>query len=63
MALEGQFDTVIAIIEHNPVEGPSNNITSDVFADDVHQGDDDPADYSSERIDASLAGVTRQVAA
>lgn len=63
MALEGQFDTVIAIIEHNPVEGTSNNITADVFpAAEADEGDD-PADYTSERIDASLAGVTSRRAA
>lgn len=63
LALEGQFDTVLAIFEYNPVEGWSADITADIFpAADADKGDD-PADYSSERIDASLAGVARQVAA
>lgn len=63
MAIEGQFDTVLAIFENNPVEGTSINITADVFpAAEADEGDD-PADYTSERIDASLAGVTSRRAA
>lgn len=73
MARAGQFDTVLAIFEHNPVEGWSADITADVFPD---SDDNEPAagdiedtaplapfEYHRERIDAARAGLTSRVAA
>lgn len=75
MARGGQFDTVLAIFEHNPVEGWSADITADVFpeADDEEEAEAldaitgnsalTPFEYHRECIDAARAGVARRVAA
>jgi len=59
----GQFENVQAILEFNPVEGWCNDITGDVLAmafprrREADDGEENWSDYSSERLDARLAGV------
>jgi hypothetical protein len=59
----GQLEDVIAVIEFNPAEGWSNDVTADVMAAAFPEEDaaehDNPADYDDERIGEFEAGVGR----
>ncbi len=67
----GQFENVRAVMEFNPAEGWCNDVTEDVLAA-AFPAPEEPADfdrpanwsdYSFERHDARLAGVSVTVAA
>ncbi len=61
----GQLENVQAILEYNPSEGWSADVTEDVMTaafagdgpPDTDSHEENWSDYSSERIEARLAGV------
>jgi hypothetical protein len=59
---DGQIEDVLTVIEFNPVEGWSNDITADVLAEAFPARDDDfdgimDDDFEEDRIGAFEAGV------